>query len=250
MIVAFAAECVVAGCNKIDDPEQKDDPHDDHNYLTFEAVEAGATVKLEIIGKLEAPSLEYSTDKLDWTSYDFGKPQTITLKNVGDKVYWRNISKTDHFSKDVNDYIHFVFGIRKVAGEGNIMSLIDNSCESVTIPSKNCFNLLFNQCESLTKAPKLPALNLTAECYRSMFNSCSSLVEAPELPATDLEDLCYKLMFRNCTSLEKGPALRVVPLYAIGAGGCPGQASGSEPEIMEEIFKDFGLKNVCHLAEI
>ena len=49
---------------------------DEHNYLAFEAVEAGATVSLEIIGEVEAPSLEFSTNKLDWATYDFSNPQT------------------------------------------------------------------------------------------------------------------------------------------------------------------------------
>ena len=210
MIVAVAAVCVVAGCNKIDDPEQKDDPQDDHNYLTFEAVEAGATVKLEIFGKLEAPSLEFSTNKLVWTAYDFGKPQTITLKNVGDKVYWRNTGTTNKFSTFgdyIEDYIHFDLGAKKIAASGNIMSLLDINCEMNEMPDDACFEKLFDSNSMLVSAPELPATKLSPGCYFGMFRNCSSLRTAPALPAETLTESCYYLMFGGCTSLKKVPEL-------------------------------------------
>ena len=177
------------------------------NYLAFEAVEAGATVSMEIVGECEAPSLKYSTDLKEWITFDFSNPQTITLENVGDKVYWHNDGKADHFSKDVDNYVHFVLGDKKIAASGNVMSLVDNSCESKKIPSEGCFSMLFYQSASLTTAPELPAINLTKNCYRSLFNGCSSLVKAPELPATTLSTACYFNMFRGCESLEVAPVL-------------------------------------------
>ena len=66
--------------------------------------------------------------------------------NVGDKVYWRNTNETDHFPATAENYIRFVLGEKKIAAEGNIMSLIDSSCKSVTIPSEYCFAWLFGVC--------------------------------------------------------------------------------------------------------
>ena len=180
---------------------------DEHNYLAFEAVEAGATVSMEIVGKVEAPSLEYSTNKLDWTPFDFSNPQTITLKNVGDKVYWRNTNKSDHFSASADNYVHFDLGEKKIAAEGNVMSLIDSSCKSVTIPSDDCFTSLFGSCTGLVSAPELPAKELAYGCYSRMFRGCSSLVKAPRLDATNLASHCYYSMFLSCTSLEEAPEL-------------------------------------------
>ena len=211
---------------------------DEHNYLAFEAVEAGATVSMEIVGEVDAPSLKYSTNKLDWIDFDFSNPVTITLENVDDRVYWRNTGKTDHFSINGDNYIHFVLGEKKIAAVGNIMSLIDSSCKSVVIPSRYCFPSLFDSCtslvsapelpaeelaygcyykmflncSSLVKAPKLPATELAPQCYRSMFNSCSSLLEAPELPATKVELSSYYLMFGDCTALKKAPELPAMEL--------------------------------------
>ena len=61
---------------------------------------------------------------------------------------------------------------------------------------------MFQDCESLTTAPKLPAEALADKCYRSMFIGCSSLTTAPDLPAMTLAKYCYSGMFYNCTSLK------------------------------------------------
>ena len=181
------------------------------NYLSFRAVEAGATVSMEVTGHNDAPSLEYSTDLNEWTKFDFDNPQTITLKNVGDKVYWRNTDKTDHFTTEAPapnaGSIHFKLGSKKVAAEGNVMSLLDKSCEMMVIPSGCCFKSLFYGSTSLTKAPELPATELADACYYGMFNGCTSLEEAPELPAEKAASRCYKSMFYENNSLKKAPDL-------------------------------------------
>ena len=54
----------------------------------------------------------------------------------------------------------------------------------------------------ITKAPELPAEELTPYCYAYMFENCQSLETAPELRAKELKDYCYYQMFRNCTKLS------------------------------------------------
>ena len=70
-----------------------------------------------------------------------------------------------------------------------------------------CYQYMFQNCTSLTKAPELPATTLEPYCYSNMFKNCSALTTAPTLPATTLEPYCYQYMFQNCTSLTKPPAL-------------------------------------------
>lgn len=187
------------------------------NYLTFEAVEAGATVSMEIVGRCDAPSLKYSTDLTEWTTFDFGNPQTITLKNVGDKVYWRNTGKAEAFSKDIRNFIHFVLGEKKVSAGGNVMSLVDGSCGAMTIPGVWCFTSLFLNAASLLNAPALPATHLDEACYYKMFSGCRSLEVAPELPATDLPTDCYSYMFQSCSSLAEAPDILAAKA---GSGSC------------------------------
>ena len=183
------------------------------NYLAFEAVEAGATVSMEIIGECDAPSLEYSTDLNEWTKFDFSNPQTITLVNVGDKVYWRNTGTTNEFSHaDEENFLHFDLGSKKIAAKGNIMSLLDINCEMNEMPDDAHFTYLFESDTLLVSAPELPATKLSPACYYGMFSGCISLEEAPVLPAIELSQDCYYGMFAVCESLEKAPALPALEL--------------------------------------
>jgi hypothetical protein len=92
------------------------------------------------------------------------------------------------------------------------MSLVDKTCESVTIPSDFCFINLFMGCTALTTAPELPATTLADDCYAGMFSGCSSLTTAPELPATNLAFGCYCKMFEECTNLTVAPELPAMTL--------------------------------------
>lgn len=71
----------------------------------------------------------------------------------------------------------------------------------------NQYKSMFDGCTSLTKAPKLPAMNMSPSCYEQMFVNCKSLTNAPELPATKMYQSCYKQMFANCKSLTNAPEL-------------------------------------------
>jgi len=113
-------------------------------------------------------------------------------------------------------------GTAKVKVYGNIMSLLNETgfatlTDPITLPAANTFNCLFHNNIYLTDASGLllPATTLTKECYQMMFNLCSALTKAPELPATTLADKCYFSMFASCTSLTTTPKLPATTL-AIG----------------------------------
>lgn len=177
------------------------------NYLAFKAIDAGATVSIEIVGRCDAPSLEYSTNLTDWSSYDFTSDQSITLSQVGSKVYWRNAGKAAAFSNGADDHIHIRFQKGRIAAEGNVMSLVDKSCASVTIPSGCCFVKLFYDNGLLVQAPELPATELKDWCYDGMFSGCTALETAPELPSMHPTLMCYGWMFYGCSALKKAPEL-------------------------------------------
>lgn len=90
----------------------------------------------------------------------------------------------------------------------NCTSIIDAS--GLILPSastNSSYQLMFDGCTSLSKAPELPATALSEQCYVGMFHGCTSLLEAPELPATTLAHRCYGDMFGGCTSLIKAPSI-------------------------------------------
>ena len=179
----------------------------DKDYLCFTAKTAGSTVKLMKDGTPTAVNIEYSTDGTNWNDYAIGNSSTstlITLTNAGDKVYFRNTQPAKEvagFSTGTSGYYYFALP-KSVAVSGNVMSLVDKTCQTTTIPCDYCFYQLFYNCKALTTAPELPATTLADHCYEDMFYSCSSLTAAPELPATTLANRCYYNMFYSCKKLK------------------------------------------------
>lgn len=77
--------------------------------------------------------------------------------------------------------------------------------------SGNGFAWLFFKCSSLTRAPDLPATQLTTRCYINMFYMLgvnTALTSVPSiLPATTLPNECYRGMFTYCSAITDAPYL-------------------------------------------
>ena len=179
------------------------------DYLCFTAEQAGSTVAMAVYGTpTKGQAFETSTDGVVWSVFTPGTT-TITLATVGDKVYFRGDNTT--VSESTSIYYKFVMS-GKIAASGNIMSLLDKTCQSTTISNVYCYRYMFNGCANLTTAPALPAATLANYCYSNMFNGCTNLMTAPALPATTLANSCYSSMFNGCTSLTTAPALPATTL--------------------------------------
>lgn len=219
--------CGVANVNDI--LSQEEDTHDySKDYLTFTALEDGTF-------QFSQNALQYSVDGGEtWETLtaDTATP-TIT---AGSKILWKQTGLTPSSFYGIGGFSSTC----KFNVSGNAMSLLygDNFVEQQTLPNysfldlfrqcsvvlakdlvlpattlaNNCYNSMFNNCTSLTTAPKLPATTLAEHCYDNMFYSCTSLTSAPELPATTLAQSCYQGMFNNCTSLTSAPELPATTL--------------------------------------
>ena len=186
-------------------------------WMYFEAEEAGAVVAMANEGNPPAVTLETSTDEgATWTTFTPGTT-SITLANIGDRVYFRAGSGGNTgFASNESWYRYFTLS-KKCGAHGNIMSLLDGTdYTNVTIPSAWCFSTLFYYCGGLTAAPSMPATTLAAGCYYRMFYGCSNLVTMPTLPAMTAVDECYKWMFYYCTALAGNITLPATTL----AYGC------------------------------
>lgn len=179
---------------------QKPEP-EELPYLTFMS-SGESSVALVKVGEPFDISLEYSIDGKSWNLYTIGE-SIYLLKN---EVSFRaGETGNEVFSKGKDDYYQFKIS-GEIAARGNAMSLLDRNCTRNNVPA-NAFAFLFKDCQSLTSAPDLPAMNLAASCYYSMFESCTSLTETPTLPATELASGCYSWMFSSCTNLTEAPSL-------------------------------------------
>ncbi|MCR5394058.1 MAG: leucine-rich repeat protein [Bacteroidales bacterium] len=189
-------------------PEGWDAPE----YLTFTAKKGNNYVRLQKGGSPADVSLQYSTDGLTWSDYTIGS--TITLADSADFVSFRATSNNSTFSTSISNYYRFELG-DSIAASGNVMSLLDKTCQQTSVPEYAFFKLFMNQ-PKLTSAPSLPATSLAYYCYNYMFYGCTGLTAAPALPATKLASYCYKGMFASCTNLASAPALPATTL----AEGC------------------------------
>jgi len=185
--------------------------YESHDVFFFVAQEKEAMVRMSTFGSPDPIRLEYSLDRYHWDNYKIG--YTIQLDSVGDTLFFRAGGPAGHnptFSKGFYHFYQFVL-VGNVSSGGNVMSLLDASCQQDSLPPY-AFIQLFLDCRTLTSAPVLPATKMAPGCYQGMFNSCSELTEAPELPSMQLAHSCYKQMFAMCWKLAKHPSLPATTL--------------------------------------
>lgn len=127
-----------------------------YDYLTFTAVEAGATVKYNNLANTTA---EYSTD--DGVTWNNGVGVTVTLTNIGDSVKYRGVISANLSTSNER----FTFNSKKISANGSIMSMYNNNPDDTEIVYTRAFDYMFYNCYSLTSAPELPATNLADNCY-------------------------------------------------------------------------------------
>ena len=193
--------------------------------LCFTAQEPGSTIKITKNGDAPAVNLQTSTDGKSWTPYTV--EDTITLENVGDKVYFKAVGSNSALASSPDAYHKFTTESGQFEASGNVNSLLEEDEETArTMSLENrqfCYAYLFSG-TLLTKAPELPATTLAYGCYAFMFDNCPLLTQAPVLPAEDLAGFCYYYMFENCTALTQAPELSAYQLvdscYAYMFQGC------------------------------
>ena len=187
-------------------------------WLTFTSDSSTALItkyyvneRLDRNGEVEVPTgMEYSTDGREWSK--FTNPQQEIQFGNDTKLYLRGESSRGT-ATDIDDYVNFTFKDgTKVHASGDIRTLVDWNDPVNAVTSDARFSRLFEYCDELVTAPKLPATTLAKYCYYRMFADCTSLTTAPELPATNLVDYCYESMFSGCTSLETAPKLPATTL--------------------------------------
>ena len=170
------------------------------DYLSFTA--KGGDIKL-ILQKFGSPAevtFEYSFNAgaTTWTTYSepiqITKDQTVYFRKQGEAV--KAISSKD-------GYWYFVFEGATVAAGGNVMSLLDPTCQSREIDNYG-FDRLFAWCGGLVSAPRIDADTIGAHGCADMFYYCSSLTTAPIIAASEISaDYSFSSMFSSAPSLNE-----------------------------------------------
>lgn len=167
--------------------------------------------------------LEYSYNLIKWYDYTGAPVEYDKLEHV---FFRRKLNATPKVATEFNtktDKMRF----EVVAGEGdtpigpmkactrvlgNVMSLIDGTCESERIPNDYCFASLFCDNEDIREVAylRLPAITLTKACYKNMFkntgikdvrgySSYEPQMSTPIVAAPQdgiLPESCYEGMFK------------------------------------------------------
>lgn len=197
------------------------DVKDKTPYVTFSAP-AEQTFKMVCYGGYQISNLQYSVNFGDWKEVKANEGVTFGGQKGGLRLRGKNLKGTAD-SNDTRIYSTITFTFDKdkennvntnvmVACTGDIRTLLDYDHYETVSTSEARFVKLFNNCQALTSAPKLPATDIASDCYNSMFYYCSYLKNAPELPATILKDQCYQNMFYACVSLTSAPKLPATKL--------------------------------------
>lgn len=171
-------------------------------YFTLTAIQDNSSIALNQNGTPNDIPLEYRVNNGAWLPYTYG--DVISL-NEGDNVQLRNSTDTVFygFGTSSNDFCQFVM-TGQVNASGNIMSLLDKSCESLTLGSR-AFEKLFSGCGSLVNyLTEIPAnstqYNYSSLCFEFMFLNCENLVKAPRIRMQGTHNQ-YAQMFSNCSSV-------------------------------------------------
>lgn len=177
-------------------------------YLTFTSTGTN-TLGFTITGSLSpSPVLYYSYDAESWTLWDYS---SLSISS-GSPVYIYGLNPSG-FATSTSNYSRFTMGgTGTIDCSGSIMSLIDGTDSTRTIPTDYCFRAMFQNCKVMRTAPQLPATTLKRYCYQTMFNTCTGLIYPPDLPAMTLAERCYATMFEACSSLTTAPVLPALDL--------------------------------------
>ena len=139
--------------------------------LTLTATADNSSVGLWMSGTV------YNTFEVDkgngWEDYTI---RTTIPLNAGESCKWR--CKAHPSTQTDSRYVKFAMS-GTIEASGNCNSMLSSDFENITSISEydHAFVALFQDCESLTKAPLLPATILPPYGYYYMFAGCKSLKE-------------------------------------------------------------------------
>lgn len=200
-----------------------------NNYMYFEAAEGNSTVSLMSM-LATAPNLEYSTDGETWQEWQHTTADgvhtfdTLTLTNIGDRVYMRG-DNPNGFADFLTEKLSYFSTTGKINAGGNIMSIIEKTMVTSVVPDFG-FTLIFSGNTALLTPPAMDTIiSIGDGGCASMYSSCTSITSAANMPKLTFIDITgCSAMYDGCISLIS--ASDMPSLTAIGEYGCDGMYAG------------------------
>ena len=152
-------------------------------------------------GRTPVITLEYSTDKVNWTTWtESNNVRTYTIPANG-KVYLRGVNPNGICYNGSNK--HTFSSTKNVRASGNIMTIADGVGRRTDI-TRPFFSSLFMDMTTLLTAPNFPSggMKLGDSSITRMFSGCTNLTNAPSITISSMATgWCCARMFTNCSSL-------------------------------------------------
>ena len=170
--------------------------------LTFVANSSSAPVVMNISTDTDT---EYRVNSGAWTK------ATADKKISGTKIQLRCRNKTS--AQNIANLFDSTSGKCKVYGY--LSDLLDwkKRLANTLTYTENCFQNAFSGCSYITDASGLILPTTTvASMYMYAFANCDSLTKAPALPATEVADYAYQDMFEYCSSLTAMPEIKATKI--------------------------------------
>lgn len=152
-------------------------------------------------GRTPVITLEYSTDKVNWTTWtESNNVRTYTIPANG-KVYLRGVNPNGICYNRSNR--HTFSSTKNVRASGNIMTIADGVGRRTDI-TRPFFSSLFMDMTTLLTAPNFPSggMKIGDSSITRMFSGCTNLTNAPSITISSMTNgWCCARMFTNCSSL-------------------------------------------------
>ena len=175
-----------------------------------------------------------------WEEYHYDWEVTITPTgpislNTGRKIQFKSyIANVWPMPNNANDCLKFVINSGTLFVSGSCMSMCHPDTDESIIDTLDDYALygLFSDVKNMYGTPVLPNVNkLGSCCYAHMFENCGSLTVAPKIKSSDTysyisenDNYCYSCMFSGCVSLVSPPKMmgydETDQYYHSGIGTC------------------------------
>ena len=144
-------------------------------------------------------SLECSTDKQNWTSWDW---EVYTYMNAGDKLYLRGNNPNGLTTAMTSNVWEFRFS-GSFAASGDLTTLISKDGGVTTLPDY-CFRALFSGKTELTTAPHIKSVTRVNQwALAGIFDGCTNLTNSIDLRnVTFVGSYGCSSMYYGCSQLS------------------------------------------------
>lgn len=176
----------------------------------------------------------------DWELYHYDwsvgvAPTGPISLNTGRKIQFKSdITGIGPMPNNANDCLKFVINSGTLFVSGSCISMCHPDTDESTIDTLDDYALygLFSDVKNMYGTPVLPNVNkLGSGCYAHMFENCGSLTVAPKIKSSDTYsyisenyNYCYSFMFSGCVSLVSPPKMmgynETDQYYQSGIGTC------------------------------